>query len=146
MIMKKTNSIYNKVLKRIIDLSLASFLILLIFPLIIIIAILQIIFNGFPIFYLPIRGGYKNKDFRIIKFRSMIKDADKIGEGTTAFNDKRITKFGHFLRKTKLDEIPQIFNVLFGQMSFVGPRPELTKYTNKYDKYEKYILYVHRYN
>ena len=70
--------------------------------------------TGFPIFYRPLRGGYHNKPFRIIKFRTMIKDADKIGGGTTALHDPRITRVGNFLRKTKLDELPQwsCFNTL----------------------------------
>ena len=72
----------------------------------------------------------------------MIKNADTIGGGTTALNDKRITKFGKFLRKTKIDEIPQLFNVIKGEMSFVGPRPELLEYVKKYDNLEKYILEV----
>lgn len=72
----------------------------------------------------------------------MVKNADQIGGGTTALNDPRITKFGAFLRKTKLDETPQLFNILSGKMSFVGPRPELLKYTDNYSEDEKVILQV----
>jgi lipopolysaccharide/colanic/teichoic acid biosynthesis glycosyltransferase len=72
----------------------------------------------------------------------MIKNADKIGGGTTALYDKRITKFGNVLRKTKLDEIPQLINIIFGSMSFIGPRPELLQYTTMYNEVEKYILKV----
>jgi lipopolysaccharide/colanic/teichoic acid biosynthesis glycosyltransferase len=72
----------------------------------------------------------------------MVKDADKIGGGTTALNDSRITKVGHFLRKTKLDEIPQLINIIKGEMSFIGPRPELIRYTTQYEGLEKYILKV----
>jgi lipopolysaccharide/colanic/teichoic acid biosynthesis glycosyltransferase len=72
----------------------------------------------------------------------MVPNADKIGGGTTAMNDPRITKFGSFLRKTKLDEIPQLLNIIIGNMSFVGPRPELLRYTNAYFGLEKYILFV----
>ena len=103
---------------------------------------MQIFFNGIPIFYKPFRGGFKDRKFKIIKFRTMIKDADKIGGGTTGLNDIRITKFGNLLRKTKLDEIPQIINIIIGNMSFIGPRPELLQYTNLYNEYEKYILKV----
>lgn len=69
-------------------------------------------------------------------------NAEKLGGGTTALQDKRITQIGHFLRKTKLDEIPQLFNIILGQMSFIGPRPELPQYTNLYNEEEKIILSV----
>lgn len=115
---------------------------LLLLPFYLIISIIVLIDDGFPIFYRPLRGGYNDKPFRIMKFRSMIKNADKVGGGTTALNDPRITKVGAFLRKTKLDETPQLFNILTGKMSFIGPRPELLQYTNKYDDEEKVILKV----
>ena len=98
--------------------------------------------TGFPIFYRPLRGGYHNKPFRIIKFRTMIKDADKIGGGTTALHDPRITRVGNFLRKTKLDELPQLFNIIAGTMSFVGRRPELFRYVERYEEQELDILKV----
>ena len=98
--------------------------------------------DGFPVFYRPNRGGYNNKPFRIFKFRTMVKNADKIGGGTTALNDPRITKIGNFLRKTKLDEIPQLFNIMAGTMSFIGPRPELLQYVNQYAGEEELILKV----
>ncbi len=139
---KNINSIYNRIIKRFLDLMISFALIVLLSPIFLIISFLQVIFSGFPIFYTPQRGGYNNTNFRIIKFRTMIKDADKNGSGTTALNDKRITKFGLLLRKTKSDEIPQLFNVLFGQMSIIGPRPELIRYTKNYNEIEKYILYV----
>ena len=72
----------------------------------------------------------------------MVKNADKIGGGTTALHDPRITKVGNFLRKTKLDEIPQLFNIIGGSMSFIGPRPELLRYTDQYEGEEKLILEV----
>lgn len=72
----------------------------------------------------------------------MVKNADKIGGGTTAFNDSRITKIGNFLRKTKLDETANLINIIRGEMSFIGPRPELIRYTEKYDGVEKYIFEV----
>lgn len=139
---KKVKSLYNTVLKRILDFLASIIFILLMSPFIFVISLIQVITSGFPIFYRPLRGGYRNKPFKILKFRTMVKNADKIGGGTTALNDTRITKFGYFLRKTKLDEIPQILNVMVGQMSIIGPRPELIKYTDQYDDLEKYILYV----
>ncbi len=141
---KKPNykSFYNIALKRIIDFLLAFLLALILLPFYFIISLIIVITSGFPIFYRPQRGGYKEKPFKICKFRTMVKNADKIGGGTTALNDPRITKFGAFLRKTKLDETPQLFNILSGKMSFIGPRPELLKYTSEYNDEEKVILQV----
>lgn len=139
---KKYNGIYNLFFKRIIDFLLALILVILLLPFYLIISLLIIVTSGFPVFYRPQRGGYKDKPFRIFKFRTMVKNADKIGGGTTALNDPRITKFGLLLRKTKMDEIPQLFNILSGKMSFIGPRPELLRYTSAYGDEEKIILQV----
>ena len=136
------SSIYNTKIKRLLDLILAIILLIILSPIYIVISLLIVIETGFPIFYKADRGGYNNKTFKIFKFRTMVKDADKIGGGTTALNDSRITKVGGFLRKTKLDEIPQLLNIINGSMSFVGPRPELLKYTNQYVGEEEYILKV----
>lgn len=136
------DSFYNKYAKRWIGFLLAVILILILWPFYLIIAVAVAIEDGLPVFYRPQRGGYKNKSFRIFKFRSMVKNADKIGGGTTALNDPRITKVGNFLRKTKLDEIPQLFNIIAGSMSFIGPRPELLRYVNRYEGEEKLILQV----
>ena len=142
MIKKGYESIYNKYIKRVIGFVLALVLLIPLLPVYIVIALLIVIDSGFPVFYKADRGGYKGKTFKIFKFRSMVKNADKIGGGTTALNDSRITKVGAFLRKTKLDEIPQLFNILNGTMSFVGPRPELLRYTEKYAGEEECILKV----
>lgn len=139
---KKCSSFYNKIVKRIFDFFIAIILFVLLLPFFLIISFLIIIDSGFPIFYRAERGGYNNKTFRIYKFRTMVKNADQIGGGTTALNDTRITKIGHFLRKTKMDEIPQLINILRGEMSFIGPRPELLRYTRQYENIEKYILKV----
>lgn len=139
---RNTTGIYNIFFKRLIDLVLSSFLIVMLLPLYFLISFFIAIESGFPVFYCADRGGFRKKTFKIIKFRSMVKNADKIGGGTTALNDSRITKVGAFLRKTKLDEIPQLFNVFVGSMSFIGPRPELLKYTNLYKNFEQYILEV----
>lgn len=111
-------------------------------PFLLFIAMLVILEDGTPIFYRADRGGYKGKVFRICKFRSMVKNADKIGGGTTALHDPRITKIGNFLRKTKLDELPQIGQVFLGKMSLIGPRPELLRYTEQYEGEEEDILQV----
>ena len=140
--MDKYNSIYNRFTKRVIAMFLAVLLLLVLWPFYLIIALAIAIEDGFPVFYRPQRGGYRNKPFRIFKFRSMVKNADKIGGGTTALHDPRITKVGNFLRKTKLDEIPQLFNIIGGSMSFIGPRPELLRYTDQYEGEEKLIFEV----
>ena len=134
--------IYNKRIKRILGTFFALILLLALWPFYIIIAIAVVVEDGLPVFYRPQRGGYHNIPFRIFKFRSMVKNADKIGGGTTALNDPRITKVGNFLRKTKLDEIPQLFNIIGGSMSFIGPRPELLRYTDQYEGDEKLIFEV----
>lgn len=111
---KAFNSIYNRYIKRGFDIVITGTALLVLWPFYFIIGALIIIEDGFPIFYRADRGGYKNKSFRICKFRSMVKDADKIGGGTTALHDPRITKIGNILRKTKLDEIPQLGQVFLG--------------------------------
>lgn len=138
----KYNGIYNRFFKRVIGLLLAIILLAILWPFYFIIALAVAIEDGLPVFYRPQRGGYHNNPFRIFKFRSMVKNADKIGGGTTALNDPRITKVGNFLRKTKLDEIPQLFNIIGGSMSFIGPRPELLRYTDQYEGDEKLIFEV----
>lgn len=136
------DGIYNKIFKRCIDFIVALVFGIVLAPVVVVIGAVIVAESGFPVFYTPERGGYKEKPFKIFKFRTMVKNADKIGGGTTALNDPRITKVGRFLRKTKIDEIPQIYNVLLGNMSFVGPRPELLRYTEKYDGDEKLIFKV----
>lgn len=141
--MKKAyEGVYNRIFKRIFDVILSGIMLIFFSPLYLIVTISIAVHDGFPVFYRADRGGYKNKPFRICKYRSMVKNADKIGGGTTALNDPRITKFGNFLRKTKLDEIPQIGQVFLGKMSFIGPRPELLQYVNQYEGEEKDILQV----
>lgn len=133
---------YNRYIKRIIDFTFSGIALLLLWPFYLIISIFIALEDGFPIFYRAERGGYKGRPFKICKFRSMVKNADKIGGGTTAFHDPRITKIGNVLRKTKLDEIPQLGQVFIGKMSLIGPRPELLKYYNQYNGEELDILQV----
>lgn len=139
---KSYNGFYNRCVKRVIDFCLTLFGLLVIWPFMLIIAIAVVIETGFLVFYKPERGGYKGKTFHIFKYRTMVQNADKIGGGTTALNDSRITKVGAFLRKTKLDETAQLFNILNGTMSFIGPRPELLRYTDAYEGLDKNILNV----
>lgn len=137
----KADGIYNRFVKRILDLILALIFAVVLAPIYLILALAVVIDTGLPVFYRAERGGYRDKPFRIFKFRSMVKNADRIGGGTTALNDSRITKVGNVLRKTKLDEIPQLFNIIKGDMSFIGPRPELLRYTAQYEGEE---LLIHR--
>lgn len=139
---KGYKTFYNRVMKRVIDFVLALLLIIILSPVLLAVSLVVVIDDGRPVFYRAQRGGYKNKSFYIIKFRSMVNNADKIGGGTTALNDSRITKVGNILRKTKLDEFPNLFNIIRGEMSFIGPRPELLQYTNQYEGVEKYIFEV----
>ena len=134
--------VYNRVTKRVLDLLLALFFMVFAIPLYLLIGAAILLEDGRPIFYRPLRGGYKGRPFRIFKFRTMLKNADQIGGGTTALNDPRITKVGQLLRKTKLDETANLLNILRGTMSFIGPRPELLRYTEKYTPAEQAILMV----
>lgn len=140
--LKKYDGIYNRLIKRVIGLMLAIPFFIISLPIYAIISIAIIAEDGLPVFYCPLRGGYKNKPFHIFKFRTMIKNADKIGGGTTANHDPRITKVGGFLRKTKLDETANLINIILGTMSFIGPRPELLQYTEQYWGEEREILEV----
>ena len=121
---------YQKYFKRIFDIIFSLVLILLLFPLIILIAILVWTFIGFPIFFQK-RPGLNDRIFILYKFKSLY-DANK-----NFSEEKRQNKFGDFLRKTGLDELPQLFNVLKNDMSLVGPRPLLIEYLNKYTPNEK---------
>jgi lipopolysaccharide/colanic/teichoic acid biosynthesis glycosyltransferase len=127
--------------KRTFDTAGAIAGIVLLWPIFVIIAIAIKFSSPGPIFYRGNRTGRYGKMFQIFKFRSMVIGAEK-GAGTTSRSDPRITPVGRFLRHYKLDEIPQLFNVLAGDMSFVGPRPELPRYTNQYCGEAKLILTV----
>lgn len=141
-LVQKYRGFYNRVVKRFLDLIFSSLILIIISPIFLIISLLILIEDGRPIFYRAQRGGYHGKTFRIFKFRSMVKDADKIGGGTTALNDERITRVGKVIRKIKADEMSNLINVFLGQMSFIGPRPELLQYTNTYSGCETLILEV----
>ena len=134
--------IYNRMIKRGIDFILALILFIITLPVLLIISAMIVADTGFPVFYRADRGGYRQKNFKIFKFRTMVQNADKIGGGTTALNDSRITKTGAFLRKTKLDEFANLISILAGNMSFIGPRPELLRYTSQYKGTEMLIHQV----
>jgi len=129
-------------LKRIFDVISSCFGLLVLAPFFLVIAILIKLESSGPIFYRGVRAGKDGIPFQIYKFRTMVDKAEKLGGGTTALGDPRITIIGKFLRKFKFDELPQALNILKGEMSVVGPRPELTRYTDMYDDEEKKILSV----
>lgn len=139
---KAYDGVYNRYIKRLLDLVISGAALLILWPFYLLIAVLVAAEDGIPVFYRAERGGYHGKTFRICKFRTMVKNADKIGGGTTSFRDPRITKVGNFLRKTKLDEIPQLGQVFLGKMSLIGPRPELLRYVEQYQGEELEILQV----
>ncbi len=130
------------IIKRFFDVALALTGLVLLLPLFIAISLLVFLSSGLPIFYLQERVGKNWKPFKIIKFRTMIKDADKIGAGITSDSDTRITPVGKILRKTKLDELPQLINVLIGEMSLIGPRPELPEFVNHFKEDYSFILNI----
>lgn len=126
--------------KRIIDILFSLIAIILLLPVYIITAILVKLTSKGSFFYRQERIGRYGKPFKIIKFRSMYSDAEKNGPALSSDNDPRVTPFGRFMRKTRLDEIPQFFNVLFGQMSLVGPRPERKYYIDQIVKKAPFYL------
>ena len=118
--------------KRMMDVGVSVFLLLLLFPLLVGIAIaITATSKGGP-FFLQERVTTYGKRFKIIKFRTMVKDASSIGTAVTSDNDARVTEIGAFLRKYRLDELPQLINIIMGDMSLVGVRPEVPKYVEKY--------------
>ncbi|SDZ12005.1 sugar transferase [Tessaracoccus flavus] len=139
---RRVSGVYNRFGKRFIDLVLVVPMIIILAPVLLAIAAAVFLTSGSPVLYQGERGGLHGKPFRILKFRTMVRNADQVGGGTTALGDARITRVGAVLRKTKLDEFPQLFNILRGEMSFIGPRPELLQYTSQYSGLEEYILEV----
>lgn len=111
-------------------------------PLFLIVAIWIKLDSSGPVFYKQTRVGRNNKDFKLLKFRSMVTDADKKGLITVGGRDPRVTQSGYFIRKYKLDELPQLLNVLIGDMSLVGPRPEVRKYVDLYNETQRKVLSV----
>ena len=130
------------VLKRAMDIVISGGALLVIWPVLLLIALAIKIDDPGPVFYRQVRVGKEGKEFRIFKFRTMIVDADKKGLQITVGKDNRITRMGRLLRKTKLDELAQLINVFVGEMSFVGPRPEVPRYVNLYTPYQRQVLLV----
>lgn len=129
-------------LKRLMDVVISGAALLLLWPVFLLIALVIVIDDPGPVFYRQVRVGRNGKEFRIFKFRSMVVNADKKGLQITVGRDSRITRVGAFLRRTKLDELAQLINVFAGQMSFVGPRPEVPRYVELYTPYQRQVLLV----
>jgi lipopolysaccharide/colanic/teichoic acid biosynthesis glycosyltransferase len=118
---------------RIIDISLSTLALLVLLPFFIPIVVILLLTGEHKVFYLQTRVGYKNKDFKIIKFATMLSNSANMGSGSlTLKNDPRVLPFGSFLRKTKINELPQILNIIIGDLSIVGPRPQMQVDFEKY--------------
>ncbi len=125
---------YQKYIKRLLDIILSLLAIIILSPIYIILGILVLIFLGYPIIFKQERPGKNEKIFTLYKFRTMTDKKDK--KGNLLSDEERLTKFGKFLRSTSLDELPELFNILNGDMSIIGPRPLLIKYLPYYTKEE----------
>jgi lipopolysaccharide/colanic/teichoic acid biosynthesis glycosyltransferase len=139
-----------RAIKRIVDPILAFFLLLLLSPVLLAIALWILLDTGRPLLYSQVRAGKDGKPFRMLKFRTMVQNAVELGREQKLSedpyglvpNDPRITRSGRFLRRTSLDELPQLLHVLFGQMSLVGPRPDLVEQVANYDEQDRRRLQV----
>ena len=129
-------------LKRAMDIAISGAALCVLWPVLLLIALAIVIDDPGPVFYRQVRVGRGGKEFRIFKVRTMVVDADKKGLQITVGRDSRITRMGALLRKTKLDELAQLLNVFLGQMSFVGPRPEVPRYVAMYTPYQRQVLLV----
>lgn len=129
-------------MKRATDIVLSGLALIAFLPLLAVIVVWISLDSPGPAFYRGVRVGRFGKRFRIFKFRTMVMNAEKLGGSSTADDDPRLTRLGKFLRRHKLDELPQLINVLKGEMSFVGPRPEVSHYVEMFTEEEQAILTV----
>ena len=127
--------IYNTYIKPCLDTSFSITLMIVSSPLLLLISLLILIFHGHPIIFKQMRTGYKEKLFTLYKFRTMCNEKDS--DGNLLPDHKRLTKFGKFLRTSSLDELPELYNIIRGEMSFIGPRPLLIQYLPLYNSYQK---------
>ena len=112
-------------MKRLADLVLSLLALAVLAPLFLLVALAVVAESGAPAFFRQVRVGLNGREFRMYKFRSMVRDAEQLGPHYTVDDDRRVTRVGQFIRRTSIDELPQLFNVLFGDMSLVGPRPDV---------------------
>lgn len=129
-------------LKRLFDLIVSGILVLVLSPIFLIVALAVKFSSAGPVLFLQTRIGWKSKPFQIVKFRTMLVDSEKLGRETAGASDVRITALGQVLRKYKLDELPQLLNVIAGEMSLVGPRPEIPFYADHYHGEERIVFSV----
>ena len=129
-------------MKRLFDTVFSIFGLVFLAPILLLIVLLLLATLNGTVIYKQVRVGRNNKDFKIFKFRTMYVNADKLGLLSVGNRDPRITQIGYYLRKFKLDELPQLLNVLKGDMSFVGPRPEVRKYVNFYNQKQMNVFKV----
>lgn len=129
-------------MKRAFDLIVATLAVLVLLPLLLLLALAVALTSPGGAFFAQTRIGKGGREFRLLKFRSMRPGSEAKGQLTVGGRDPRITTVGHFLRKTKLDELPQLFNILKGEMSLVGPRPEVPKYVALYSAEQRQVLQV----
>jgi lipopolysaccharide/colanic/teichoic acid biosynthesis glycosyltransferase len=129
-------------MKRIFDFAVSIIGLLVLLPFLLIVGLLIKVDSTGPVFYLQERTGRNGNSFRLFKFRTMHVNSDRLQAITVGSRDPRITRVGYYVRKFKLDELPQLINVATGEMSLVGPRPELRKFTDHYDNEQKGVLQV----
>jgi len=139
---RQTTPRVGLVAKRLFDLAITSVGLIVLSPALVFIALLIKLEDGGPVFYRGVRVGRRGKAFRIHKFRTMVVNAEKIGGPSTADDDPRITRVGRYLRKYKLDELPELIDVFIGEMSLVGPRPEVKSEVDLYTEEERFLLTV----
>ena len=130
------------IIKRMFDLILSCVLIVLLSPVMLILAVAIKLDSPGTVMFRQVRVTQYGKEFRIFKFRTMVQNAQQLGTQVTVKGDSRITRMGHLLRKCRLDELPQLFNILKGEMTFVGPRPPLVSEVEKYNSYQRQRLGV----
>lgn len=129
-------------MKRVMDIVVSAAALILLFPILLCIAIFVVLDSEGPALYLQERVGLAGRSFQLFKFRTMHVNADRLQAITVGARDPRITRVGYYLRKFKIDELPQLFNVLCGDMSLVGPRPELKKFVDLYNERQKKVISI----
>ena len=137
-----SSGVYRLFGKRLFDLCASALGLLLLSPLFLLLAILIRLESTGPAFFRQVRVGRDARRFLLVKFRTMVRDAESLGSGLTAAGDARVTRLGRLLRQAKLDEFPQLWNVLRGDMSLVGPRPELPQFVHHYTSAQRHVLSV----